>query len=457
MPKIPDEKTIRLLTEKYVKSLERNTENIPDIRQVITDALKDAAPERDVNPDDVTAVIHELATRPTINDKIIAEAAKSVADHSAHQDLIFSIKTYAKQLKTGKAKFSDKDVEEIVKRSKLDPFTSTPFQIKNAVRDYYTGARPVEAMSQDELRDVVRTELAKHGPIDGRDVTDVLTKFLKVADKEKPVQPAELQDVVKKHVATKPLTLKPSPSPVQEPSGLGGPKTTPVDRPETPSENEPEETEKQKVEPGPYIKPLDTKNMTFFEKIRAKMHRYGIPALSKFSRNWLKDNVNKAKVSPTRKKLLTQGDTVADAVFGKMFFYFYDAKTKDDLPYWDKFPLIFVIDMYKDGWLGLNLHYLPIPLRIKLFDKLLEYADNKQLDHIEKLRVTYQTLKGFSTIPEARPCIKRYLSEYVKSDLLKVEAIDWDVACFIPCEQFQKQSKEKVWSDSKKKINRGKK
>ena len=43
---------------------------------------------------------------------------------------------------------------------------------------------------------------------------------------------------------------------------------------------------------------------------------------------------------------------------GNLYFYIYDAKYKDVLPIWDRLPLTIPIQMYSDGFLGLNLHYL---------------------------------------------------------------------------------------------------
>jgi hypothetical protein len=98
------------------------------------------------------------------------------------------------------------------------------------------------------------------------------------------------------------------------------------------------------------------------------------------------------------------------------------------------------------------LHYLPIPLRIKLFDKLLQFADDKSLDKITKLRLSYSLLKSVSQFPEVRPTIKRYLSSQVKSQLRKVDAVDWEIALFLPVEQFQKEKKERVWADSRRMV-----
>src|ERR1700722_7070744 len=108
MPININEQTIRSITEKYVKSLTRDPAKIPDIRKVVSEAIYDAAPDRKVTPDDITAVLHKLSKKPIISDKIIVEAAKQVIEENANDDLIFSIQSYCKQLKK---KFTSDDVQ----------------------------------------------------------------------------------------------------------------------------------------------------------------------------------------------------------------------------------------------------------------------------------------------------------------------------------------------------------
>lgn len=133
---------------------------------------------------------------------------------------------------------------------------------------------------------------------------------------------------------------------------------------------------------------------------------------------------------------------------GRMIMFFYDAKTKDTLPYWDKFPLIFPISYYGDGFLGINLHYLPPIFRAKLMDQLYTTASNDKYDSTTKLRITYDILKGASKFRLFRPCIKRYLFSHVKSRFLFIPAEEWDMALMLPTARFQKASKNTVWRDS---------
>lgn len=135
---------------------------------------------------------------------------------------------------------------------------------------------------------------------------------------------------------------------------------------------------------------------------------------------------------------------------GHMLTYLYDAKWKDKLPYWDKFPLIFLVEIYKDGWLGINLHYLPLPVRSVLMRKLLMITNNDKFDERTRLKLSWQTLKAGTKFKEVTPCIKRYLAGHVRSNILQIPATEWEAALFLPVHNFQKKSTAKVWQDSRR-------
>ena len=124
------ERVIQQISEKYIKSIRRDAAQIPNIRSVVEEALRHISLDKKINEQDVLGVLQELSDKPIVNDKVIAEAAKKVTAHTATEDLISSVRTYTKQLNK---KATEKDIKEIVKT--LNPYTSTPFQIKNAVRD----------------------------------------------------------------------------------------------------------------------------------------------------------------------------------------------------------------------------------------------------------------------------------------------------------------------------------
>ena len=139
-------------------------------------------------------------------------------------------------------------------------------------------------------------------------------------------------------------------------------------------------------------------------------------------------------------------------LIGGLYFFYYSAKYDDKLPYWDAFPLVLPLERYGDGFLGMNLHYLPPKIRAGFMDKLMNFAIYDDNDEIKRLRITYDIISASRRYKEFRPCIKRYLYQNIASKMLKVEANEWETAVFLPVHQFQKAKVNEVWQDSIKEI-----
>jgi len=139
---------------------------------------------------------------------------------------------------------------------------------------------------------------------------------------------------------------------------------------------------------------------------------------------------------------------------GGLFFFYYDPKTKEDLPYYDKFPLVLMLERYDDGFLGLNLHYLPIKYRVAFMNKLLDYGRFDEDGDPVRIRITYDILTATKRFKEFRPCIKRYLTSHVKSRILAVQPEEWETAVFLPVHNFKKAKADKVWRESIEEIRK---
>lgn len=139
---------------------------------------------------------------------------------------------------------------------------------------------------------------------------------------------------------------------------------------------------------------------------------------------------------------------------GEMRTFVYHASTRK-LPYWDMFPLIFVIDVdiSKGIVSGLNLHYLPLDLR-KLFFRKLQMRING-FPHITpdaRLKITYDLLSQSMQYAEFAPCYKNYLLRNTRTNLIKIDATEWEVAINLPVVPFMKANMNTVYSDSRKKV-----
>lgn len=197
------------------------------------------------------------------------------------------------------------------------------------------------------------------------------------------------------------------------------------------------------------------KDLFGFQKAAQGRPDPGLTARSQEAREWFRDKalstvrVNRTKMLKERRKNSVTSTNLTSV--GKMHMFFYDAKLKAELPYWDKFPVIFIIEIYNDGFLGINLHYLPPVLRAKLMDALYTTMTGNDDDN-RKLRITYSILKNASRFRLFKPCIKRYLSSHIASRMVEVEPSEWDYIMMLPTQQFQKASAAEVWADSMSKI-----
>lgn len=142
-------------------------------------------------------------------------------------------------------------------------------------------------------------------------------------------------------------------------------------------------------------------------------------------------------------------------IMGRVFMFKYDPKTKDAMPYYDTFPMIILLEHRRGGFVGLNLHYLPPLLRARFFDLLMDdELNNEKMDHTTKFRITYAKLKAASRYKLFKPCYKRYLTDHVRSHFVEVTPEDYEMAIFLPTDQFVKEKRAKIWSDSRKMINK---
>ncbi len=173
------------------------------------------------------------------------------------------------------------------------------------------------------------------------------------------------------------------------------------------------------------------------------------------ARNWFRASAKKIN-SVNDKRIMKDKERLTNRMgrysIGRMYMFYYDPKTKDQLPYWDRFPLIFPIEMYPDGFLGINLHYLPPLLRARLMNALYMTLNNEKFDDTTRLRISYSILKSASRFKFFEPCVKRYLFSHVRSRYYYVAPSEWDMALMLPTERFVGAQKAKVFRESSRMI-----
>ena len=166
------------------------------------------------------------------------------------------------------------------------------------------------------------------------------------------------------------------------------------------------------------------------------------------STEWYREKI-KEFGKPGAMDLIRDGKRDNQPFYGRLNMFFYDTKFKKTLPYYDTFPLVLPLEKYPDGFLGINLHYLPMNLRIRLLDRLVDYSNNTKFDESTRLAVDYSKLKNIGLI---KPTLKRYLAGRVKTQFRRIDADEFTVAALLPVQRFKKSTAKEVWKESRSMI-----
>ena len=148
---------------------------------------------------------------------------------------------------------------------------------------------------------------------------------------------------------------------------------------------------------------------------------------------------------PTQKRLLSEGKASTKLYRGKMNFFVYNPKYRETLPYYDKFPLILPLQVEQAYFIGLNFHYLSIPYRLQLLEKLQRFR--RGTGENEVMRVSWDKVNNFK---ESNAIVKKYLKTHVRSVFREITPDEMLTACLLPVQSFSKRSIYKVYSDSRK-------
>ena len=115
--------------------------------------------------------------------------------------------------------------------------------------------------------------------------------------------------------------------------------------------------------------------------------------------------------------------------------FFYDAKTKKTLPYFDMFPLVFPLRRFGDTFTGINVHYLPPSFREDFFNIYTRFKLNDEFDETTLYRMTWSKISRFKVM---RPLLRKYSLSNIKSRFLVLRADEVPIAMSLPLTRLVK-------------------
>lgn len=150
-------------------------------------------------------------------------------------------------------------------------------------------------------------------------------------------------------------------------------------------------------------------------------------------------------------RLIREGKQVTRIFPGEMYLFRYDPKTKDQLLYYDIYPLVLPFRRVESGFLGINLHHLPHGVRMFTLKELSRFVTDRNLNEETTIRLSWRLLESSVKFEPAKACVKHYLYEHIQTRFMKIPYPDWITATQLPVERFIGAQKAAVWNDTKRK------
>lgn len=168
--------------------------------------------------------------------------------------------------------------------------------------------------------------------------------------------------------------------------------------------------------------------------------------------SWYKDQIRQLGLNTIdTQRLMKEGKLTSRALPGFMYLFKYDPKDKN-IPYYDMFPLVIPFRRVNEGFIGINFHYLPFPIRLNILKEFEKYASDKNLNERTRVRLNYRLIERSRVFRFVNPAIRRYSNQQLRTRLLNIPFNDWQVASQLPVQKFRKATMETAIRDSIKKF-----
>lgn len=167
-----------------------------------------------------------------------------------------------------------------------------------------------------------------------------------------------------------------------------------------------------------------------FESVLHNTAPYDLKRLQKKSIGWYSEEIKRIKKNRFNKQNFIKMSTerTKRLEIGKMYMFEYIAKHRDTLPVWDRYPLVLPFTTTENGFIGINLHYLPHRIRAWLLARLLKHSNEKT----NKVQISWQLLTRLSRANVAEFATHRYLINHITTPFRLVKIEDYSNAIMLP-------------------------
>ena len=176
-----------------------------------------------------------------------------------------------------------------------------------------------------------------------------------------------------------------------------------------------------------------------FDEIREAAHG------QELSMRWYQQKVQELLPRPQVRRMIREGHREDKVTirpnFGQMNLFYYRPKGPEKLPYYDVFPLVIPMGRrLNNGFIGINFHYLSVPQRWMLLERLQMFETPSELDAFDSEEGEDKVMALFwpkiKMKRGVKPLVRRYLTKNIQSYFLKIELSEMLIAISLPLEKF---------------------
>lgn len=138
---------------------------------------------------------------------------------------------------------------------------------------------------------------------------------------------------------------------------------------------------------------------------------------------------------------------------GQMVFFKYKPQDQkfigSDSPY-DMFPLVIITEVHRDGFEGINIHFLSTKWRKQLFEAMERFLPKRISGDksLTRLGASYARLGGSRKFKFFRPCYRRYVRSGFRRIPIQIPSEFWSVLVDVDLALFAKGRKANVRRNS---------
>lgn len=170
------------------------------------------------------------------------------------------------------------------------------------------------------------------------------------------------------------------------------------------------------------------------------------------SLNWFSKQLSTIKADPTTTKKIIEDKTSKRFKYrkpGYIYMFRYVPPDKKELEFYDEFPVIITFGFSGNVVQGINLHYLPIRIRLILLLQILKSLTGEG----ETAKIKLQNLLKSSTV---RKYISVMTEEFhfggIRSKIRHITPDEFVIMSLLPVQKFKKKTQTQVYSQIRSKI-----